>query len=47
MASMTSRKSASHMFTDFDREVSPEKPGLRKLIELGPPYGLAVALPAN
>jgi quercetin dioxygenase-like cupin family protein len=47
MVSMTSREGASHMFTDFDREVSPESPDVGKLIELGRPYGLAVALPAN
>ena len=47
MVSMTSREGASHMFTDFDREVSPENPDVGKLIELGRPYGLAVALPAN
>jgi quercetin dioxygenase-like cupin family protein len=47
MVSMTSREGASHMFTDFDREVSPENPDVAKLIELGRPYGLAVALPAS
>lgn len=45
MLSMTSREGASHMFTDFDREISPEAPDVGKLIELGRPYGLAVALP--
>ena len=47
IVSMTSREGASHMFTDFDREVSPENPDLAKLIELGRPYGLAVPLPAS
>ena len=47
MVSMTSREGASHMFTDFDREVSPENPDVGKLIELGRPYGLAVALPVG
>src|SRR5579862_1887270 len=47
MVSMTSREGASHMFTDFDREVSPENPDLAKLIELGRPYGLAIPLPAS
>src|ERR1019366_2222422 len=47
MISMTSREGASNMFTDFDREISPEKPDLGKLIELGRPYGLAVAVPAS
>ena len=47
MVSMTSREGASHMFTDFDREISPENPDVGKLIELGRPYGLAVALPVS
>jgi quercetin dioxygenase-like cupin family protein len=46
MVSMTSREGASHMFTDFDREISPTAPDVNRLIELGRPYGLAVALPA-
>lgn len=47
MVSMTSREGASHMFTDFDREISPEHPDVGRLIELGRPYGLTVALPAS
>jgi len=47
MVSVTSRESASRMFTDFDRDLSPEKPDLGKLIELGRPYGLEVAVPTN
>ena len=47
MVSMTSREGASRMFTDFDRDLSPEKPDLGKLIELGRPYGLEVAVPTN
>lgn len=47
MVSMTSREGASRMFTDFDREISPVEPDLAKLIELGRPYGMTVALPAN
>ena len=47
MVSMTSREGASHMFADFDREIAPEAPDVGKLIELGRPYGLAVALPAE
>ncbi len=46
MVSMTSREGASHMFTDFDREVSPVNPDIEKLIALGRPYGLEVPLPA-
>lgn len=45
MVSMTSREGASHMFTDFDREISPTAPDLGKLIALGQPYGLVVAVP--
>lgn len=45
MVSMTSREGASHMFTDFDREVSPTAPDLGKLIALGQPYGLVVPRP--
>lgn len=45
MVSMTSREGASHMFTDFDRGVSAENPDLGKLVELGRPYGLTVAVP--
>lgn len=47
MVSVTSREGASHMFTDFDREVSPEKPDLGKLVELGRPYGMTVAVSAK
>lgn len=47
MVSMTSCEGASRMFTDFDREMSPEKPDLGKLVELGRPYGLTVAVTAT
>ena len=47
MVSLTSREGASHMFADFDREISPTAPELDKLIELGRPYGLTVDVPAN
>jgi len=47
MVSITSREGASRMFTDFDREISPTKPDLGRLIELGEPYGLAVAIPTK
>lgn len=45
MISMTSREGASHMFADFDREISPEILDVAKLIKLGVPYGLTVTLP--
>jgi quercetin dioxygenase-like cupin family protein len=47
MISMTSREGASHMFTDFDREISPENPDFARLTELGGRYGLAVPAPAG
>jgi quercetin dioxygenase-like cupin family protein len=46
MISLTSREGASRMFADFDREICPDSPDLAKLIELGQPYGLTVAVPA-
>ncbi len=46
MISMTSREGASLMFADFDRELSPDSPDLSKLVELGQPYGLKVAVQA-
>lgn len=45
MISMTSREGASHMFTDIDREIPPEKPDVEKLVKLGAPYGLTITLP--
>jgi quercetin dioxygenase-like cupin family protein len=47
MISMTSREGASRMFTDFDREISPEKPDLGKLVEIGGRHGLTVPAPAH
>ena len=46
MLSVTSRESASRMFTDFDREISPERPDLSKLAEIGARYGLDVPAPS-
>lgn len=43
MVSVTSREGASHMFEDFDREISPQAPDVARLAELGRPYGLAMA----
>src|SRR5512135_2771478 len=47
MISVTSREGASHMFTDFDREIAPDKPDLDKLIELAGAYGATIAVPAD
>ena len=45
MLSVTSREGASHMFEDFDREISPDAPDVARLVALGRPYGLVVATP--
>ncbi len=47
MISMTSREGASHMFTEFDREISPTKPDLGKLVEIGSRHGLEVPAPGK
>jgi len=47
MISVTSREGASHMFTDFDREIAPDKPDLGKLIELAGAYGAKIAVPSG
>ena len=47
MISMTSREAASRMFTDFDREISPESPDLGKLADIGARYGCKVPQPAK
>ncbi len=44
MISMTSREGASHMFTDFAREIDPVKPDIGKLAEVGGRHGLKVAV---
>ena len=33
------------MFTDFDHEISPEKPDLGKLVNVGRQHGLTVVPP--
>lgn len=47
MVSVTSREGASRMFADFDREISPDRPDLRKLVEIGGRHGLGVPPPAT
>jgi quercetin dioxygenase-like cupin family protein len=47
MVSMTSREGASHMFADIAHEISPEKPDLGKLGEVGLRYGLQVPSPTS
>ncbi len=43
MVSMTSRLAASRMFADIDREISPVRPDLAKLVGVGARHGLTVA----
>lgn len=45
MISLTSREGASHMFTEFDREIAPDRPDLGKLVEIATRHGLTVAPP--
>jgi quercetin dioxygenase-like cupin family protein len=47
MISMTSREGASRLFADLDREISPEKPDLGRLIEIGRRYGAVLVPPAS
>ncbi len=47
MVSMTSREGASPLFTDIDRQISPEKPDLGKLIEIARQHGLVVVRPPS
>lgn len=47
MVSVTSREGASHMFADFDREISPEKPDIGKLVALAAPYGAKIGVPGG
>ncbi len=47
MVSMTSREGASRLFADFDREISPEKPDLGKLVEIAKRHGLVVVPPTS
>ena len=47
MVSMTSREGASRLFADIDREISPEKPDLGKLIEIARRHGLVVVPPPS
>ena len=46
MLSLTSREGASHMFVEFDREISPTSPDLGRLAEIGQRHGLTVPPPA-
>lgn len=43
--SVASREGAANVFTDIDREISPEKPDLAKLMEIATRYGASIASP--
>jgi quercetin dioxygenase-like cupin family protein len=45
MVSITSRAGAAAMFTEFDREIAPDKPDLARLVEIGQAHGLTVPPP--
>ena len=47
MLSITSREGASHLFTDLDREISPDQPDFAKLIEVSLRHGMEVLAPAG
>jgi hypothetical protein len=47
MVSMTSREGASRIFADLDREISPDKPDLGKIIEVARRHGLTLVPPAS
>jgi len=45
MLSITSREAASRLFTDLDREISPDKPDFAKLVEVSVRHGLEILGP--
>jgi quercetin dioxygenase-like cupin family protein len=45
MLSFTSRAGAAAMFTDFDREISPDAPDLAKLVEIAARHEATIAGP--
>jgi len=47
MLSVTSREGASKMFTDFDREIDPDKLDPGKLVEVAGRYGAKISAPAG
>jgi len=42
MISMTSRRGASGMFAELDREIQPDRPDLEKLVRIATRHGLTV-----
>jgi quercetin dioxygenase-like cupin family protein len=47
MVSLTSRAGAAAMFTEFDREIAPDKPDLAKLAEIAVRHGAKIGAPAD
>jgi quercetin dioxygenase-like cupin family protein len=44
MVSLTSRVGAAKMFTDFDREIAPDKPDLGKIVEIAARHEASIAI---
>ena len=42
LLSITSHEAASHLFTDLDREISPDAPDFAKLVEISTRHGLEI-----
>ena len=47
MVSLTSREGASKMFTEFDREINPDKPDFAKLVEVAGRHGAKIGTPTS
>jgi quercetin dioxygenase-like cupin family protein len=47
MVTLTSRAGAAAMFTEFDREITPDKPDLAKLVEIAARHGAKLGAPAG
>ena len=45
MLSLTSRAGAAEMFTEFDREIAPDKPDFARLAEIAESHGAHIAAP--
>lgn len=47
MVSLTSREGAAKMFTEFDREIAPDKPDLARLVEIAGRHGAKIGTPTS
>jgi quercetin dioxygenase-like cupin family protein len=47
MVSLTSRAGAAKMFSEFDREIAPDKPDFAKLAEIAARHGAILGSPAG